>query len=68
MLDYTDEFSRIEAVKAILGDRFTTLEKVPNVIKKMEQEMKEAAVNLQFEKAAEIRDVIRRLKVLALSI
>jgi len=68
MLDYTDEFSRIEAVKSILGDRFTTLEKVPNVIKKMEQEMKEAAVNLQFEKAAEIRDVIRRLKALALSI
>jgi len=68
MMDYTDEFSRVEAVKAILGDRFTTLEKVPNVIKKMEQEMKEAAVNLQFEKAAEIRDVIRRLKVLALSI
>jgi excinuclease ABC subunit B len=68
MMDYTDEFSRVEAVKAILGDRFTTLEKVPNVIKKMEQEMKEAAVNLQFEKAAEIRDVIRRLKALALSI
>lgn len=68
MLDYTDEFSRIEAVKAILGDRFTTLEKVPNVIRKMEQEMKEAAVNLQFEKAAELRDVIRRLKTLALSI
>ena len=68
MLDYTDEFSRIEAVKALLGDRFTTLEKVGSVVKKMEAEMKEAAVNLQFEKAAELRDVIRRVKTLALSI
>ena len=68
MLDYTDEFSRIDAVKALLGPRFTTLEKVGSVVKKMEQEMKEAAVNLQFEKAAEMRDVIRRVKTLALSI
>jgi excinuclease ABC subunit B len=68
MLDYTDEFSRVEALRAILGSRFTSLEKVPNVIRKMEQEMKEAAVNLQFEKAAELRDVIRRVKALALSI
>ena len=68
MLDYTDEFSRVEAVRALLGSRFTTLEKVGSVVKKMEAEMKEAAVNLQFEKAAELRDVIRRVKTLALSI
>lgn len=68
MLDYTDEFSRIEAIKTLLGSRFTTLEKVPSVVKKMESEMKEAAVNLQFEKAAELRDLIRRIKTLALSV
>ena len=68
MLDYTDEFSRIDAIKSLLGSRFTTLEKVGAVVKKMETEMKEAAVNLQFEKAAELRDVIRKVRHLALSV
>jgi excinuclease ABC subunit B len=68
MLDYVDELSRVDAIKKLLGDRFTTLEKIPQVIKKMQIEMKEAAIALQFEKAAELRDVVRRLKELSLEL
>ena len=68
LLDYVDEMSRVDAIKALLGDRFTTLEKIPSVLKKMENEMKEAAKNLEFEKAAELRDVVRRVRILHLEV
>jgi excinuclease ABC subunit B len=68
LLDYTDEISKVEAIKTLLGDRFTTLEKVPAVVKKIETEMKEAAIALDFEKAAQLRDLVKRLKFLALEI
>ena len=68
MLDYVDELSRAERIKELLGDRFVSLEKLPSTLKKMEVEMKEAAQNLQFEKAAEIRDVLRKIKLLSLEL
>ena len=68
MLDYTDEISRLDTIKKLLGDRFTTLEKLPSVVKKLEGEMKEAAIALDFEKAAQLRDLIKKLKFLALEI
>jgi excinuclease ABC subunit B len=68
MLDYVDEISRAEQIKRLLGDRFVSLEKLPSTMKKMENEMKEAATNLQFEKAAEIRDVLRKVKLLSLEL
>lgn len=68
MADYVDELSRAEAVKNLLGERFTGLDKVPQVVRKLEAEMKEAAKNLQFEKAAELRDLIRSVKQLSLQI
>jgi excinuclease ABC subunit B len=68
MLDYTDELSKVDMIKRLLGDRFTTLEKVPYAVKKIEIEMKEAAIALDFEKAAKLRDMIKKLKFLALEI
>jgi excinuclease UvrABC helicase subunit UvrB len=68
MLDYTDELSKVDMITRLLGDRFTTLEKVPYAVKKIEIEMKEAAIALDFEKAAKLRDMIKKLKFLALEI
>ena len=68
LLDYVDELSRADQIKRLLGERFTSMEKVPQAIKKMQIEMKEAAVALQFEKAAELRDLVRRLKELSLEL
>ena len=65
MLDYVDEASRIDAVKILLGERFKGIEKIPALLKKIEKEMKEAASNLEFEKAAELRDLIKRVKFLS---
>jgi excinuclease ABC subunit B len=68
MLDYVDEASRIDAIKILLGERFKGIEKIPAVLKKLDKEMKEAASNLEFEKAAELRDLIKRVKFLSLEI
>ena len=68
MLDYVDELSRADAIQKLLGDRFTSMDKISNVVRKMEMEMKEAAKNLEFEKAAELRDVIKRVKLLSLEL
>jgi excinuclease ABC subunit B len=68
MLDYPDELSRVDAIKQLLGDRFVSLEKIPQAVKKLDAEMKEAAVSLDFEKAAKLRDLIKRIKFLALEI
>lgn len=68
MLDYVDDLSRADRIKSLLGDRFVSLEKLPSTLKKMETEMKEAAQNLQFEKAAELRDVLRKIKFLSLEL
>jgi excinuclease ABC subunit B len=52
----------------LLGDRFTGLEKIPQAVKKIETEMKDAAKALDFEKAAHLRDLIKKLKFLALEL
>jgi excinuclease ABC subunit B len=64
MLDYVDEASRVDAIKILLGERFKGLDKIPSVLKKLDKEMKESAGNLEFEKAAELRDLIKRVKFL----
>ncbi len=65
LLDFPDELSRVEALKDLLGDRFKNLESLPRVVKKMENEMRESAKALEFEKAAELRDTLRRVKALS---
>lgn len=45
-----------------------TLDKIPNLIKQFEEEMKKAAKDLEFEKAAEYRDKIKHLRSKLLSL
>ena len=57
----------IEAVELeeVKPSKFNKKEKVLDknkLIKEYEKEMKEAAKNLQFERAAELRDIIKELK------
>jgi excinuclease ABC subunit B len=68
LLDYVDEVSRVEAVRQLLGERFVSMEKLPGTLKKIEKEMREAAQNLEFEKAAELRDLLRRVRMLSLEL
>lgn len=68
LLDYVDEISRADQIKELLGTRFVSLEKIPGTLKKIEAEMKEAAKNLEFEKAAELRDVVKRVRQLSLEL
>ena len=68
MLDYPDELSRVDAIKGLLGERFISIDKIPQAVKKLDGEMKEAAIALDFEKAAKLRDLIKRIRFLALEI
>ncbi len=68
LLDYVDELSKVEAIKHLLGDKFVSMEKLPNTLKKLEKEMREAASNLEFERAAELRDLAKRVKILSLEL
>ncbi len=68
MLDYVDEFSKIERIKELLGPRFVSVEKLKSTLNKLENEMKTSAQNLEFEKAAELRDVIRQVRALSLDL
>jgi excinuclease ABC subunit B len=67
-LDLLDADSRVEQIKVIAGDYFTKMEELPKSISKMETEMREAAKAMQFERAAELRDRIKQLKVLSLGL
>jgi excinuclease ABC subunit B len=67
-LDMVDEASRVEEIKAAAGDYFTSLEELSKTVRTMENDMKEAARALQFERAAELRDRVRRLKMLGLAL
>jgi excinuclease ABC subunit B len=67
-LDYVDPSTRVTEIREIAGDYFTSLEGIAKSIQKMEIEMKEAAKALQFEKAAELRDRVKRLKILSLGL
>ena len=68
LLDYVDELSRVDAIKQLLGTHFVSIEKLPNTLKKLEKEMKESANNLEFERAAELRDLVKRVRVLSLEL
>jgi excinuclease ABC subunit B len=45
-----------------------SLEKLKSTLHKLEVEMKAAAQNLEFEKAAELRDTIRQVRALSLDL
>jgi excinuclease ABC subunit B len=51
-----------ESSEYIIDDNIEDLSQIPKLIKNMEEEMKNLAKNLEFEKAAQIRDKIIKLK------
>ncbi len=65
-LDFIDLDRRIEIIKELSGEYFESIERLSKTILKMDKDMKTFAKDLKFEEAAELRDKIRRLKVLAL--
>jgi excinuclease ABC subunit B len=67
-LDLLDATATIEAVAQAAGEFFTTIEALPQCISKMEQAMREAAKDLQFEQAAQLRDRLRRVRALSLGL
>jgi excinuclease ABC subunit B len=67
-LDLLDPASRVDEIRELAGEYFISMEGLPQVIQKMSEEMKEAARALQFERAADLRDRIKRLKVLSLGL
>ncbi|HLD98947.1 MAG TPA: excinuclease ABC subunit UvrB [Bdellovibrionota bacterium] len=67
-LDLVDASERVAQVRDAAGEYFVSLETIPQTIKKMDADMRQAAKEMQFEEAAAIRDRIRRLKILALGL
>jgi excinuclease ABC subunit B len=67
-LDMLDAAGRIEDIQNTAGEFFTKLEHLPKIITAMEDEMRQTAKAMQFEKAAALRDRIKRLKVLSLGL
>lgn len=65
-LDFVDEEARVEEIKALAGDYFTSLEELQKTMKKMDKDMRLAAKDLEFETAAGLRDRLKRLKLLSL--
>ena len=63
-----DEVQVLEQIQRLAGDHWVSLKALPKTILAMESEMKDAARALQFERAAELRDRLKRLKLLALEI
>ncbi|MCM2278689.1 MAG: excinuclease ABC subunit UvrB [Oligoflexia bacterium] len=67
-LDFVDPADRDAEIRSLAGEFFTSVEKLSSTVRKMEEEMRAAAKEMQFERAAELRDRIKRLKVFSLGI
>ena len=67
-LDLLDPEARIDEIRNAAGEFFSSLENLPKCINGMDKEMRDAAKAMQFEKAAELRDRIKRLKMLSLGL
>jgi excinuclease ABC subunit B len=50
------------------AEEYVAVEKIPKLVKKLRKEMLEAAKKLDFEKAAELRDRVKRLEELELAL
>jgi len=55
-------------VAAEAQEEYIPLEKIPGLVKKLRKEMLAAARELDFEKAAELRDRIKRLEDMELAL
>jgi len=69
ILESIEEHDYVTLPKVAEGDEeYVPLEKIPGMLKKLRKEMLEAAKELAFEKAAELRDRIRKLQELELAV
>jgi excinuclease ABC subunit B len=59
---YEADYAPIPAVAEAPDDRYRTLDEIDKEVKLLEKRMREAAKALEFEKAAELRDRIKRLR------
>ncbi len=67
-LDLLDAQEIEAAVRNAAGEYFISLEEIKKSLSKMEADMREAAKALRFEDAAELRDRVKRLKALSLTL
>ena len=67
-LDLLDSDAKWTEIRELAGQYWVSAHDLPKSLIKMETEMREAAKGMQFEQAAELRDLLRRLKVLALGV
>lgn len=66
--DLLDEAAIETQVKEIAGEYFLAIGRIPESLSRMEQEMRVLAKELKFEKAADLRDRVRRLKMIHLGL
>jgi excinuclease ABC subunit B len=64
---YEADYPAVPAV-AEKGEAYVSDKELPEVIRDLKAEMKQAAKDLEFEKAAELRDRIKELSALALEV
>ena len=67
-MDWIDQSSKEEEVRSLAGEYFEGMNAIPKAVKRMEEAMRETAKALQFEEAAQLRDRLKRLKILSLGL
>jgi excinuclease UvrABC helicase subunit UvrB len=67
-LDLLDPTAKMEDIRETAGEYFTSVDEIRGTLVKMDADMREAAKAMQFERAAELRDRIKRLKILNLGL
>ncbi len=67
-LDFVDGVSCVEQIREAAGEYFTQVEDLSKIIREMDTEMKKSAKALEFERAADLRDRVKRLGRLKLSL
>ena len=67
-LDFADESEKLAALEDAAGDYFTGLNEIDKALKEMQKDMKAAAKEMDFEKAAELRDRVHLVKRIQLEL
>ncbi|MBI2711870.1 MAG: excinuclease ABC subunit UvrB [Bdellovibrio sp.] len=67
-LDLLDPSERLDEIRNTAGEFYVSPEKLKETIEAMSSAMRDAAKAMQFEKAADLRDRIKRLKLISLAL
>jgi len=68
LLDQLDEGSALAEAQEMAGEFFTDIKGLSRTVEAMEKAMREAAREMKFEKAADLRDRLRRLRIVSLAL